>query len=306
MSMFLCPLCGKQNSIGKFHPETFDDDVEIFHNASLGYRKGFEKIMGFDLSDFPELREILGNRIIRIAEFLELPQETDSRIKELEQKLETEKAMRIKAEEELEEQDLDLLLHKVNSTLGQEYTWLHSAVDELILRAVSINKSNQKLISENKNIQYRFNERVKAHTHLVYERDRLNNENNDLRAYNNQWSKAYRDLETQKKDEIKKLNQSLTTERNRREALADELEELDLDILLRRVNNKLEKQHTKLHSAINELIHKFNSSKREIENALEFINKVLPDEYDEFYDLDEALEALYQYYEDQIEELSDE
>ena len=31
VSIFLCSVCGKQNSIEKYHLETFKDEIEIFH-----------------------------------------------------------------------------------------------------------------------------------------------------------------------------------------------------------------------------------------------------------------------------------
>ena len=91
MSMFLCPLCGKQNSIKNYHPENFDDDVEIFHNAGLGYRKGFKKILGFDLKAFPELNKQLQNRTITISGFLGLQKKTTDEIRRLENELKEER-----------------------------------------------------------------------------------------------------------------------------------------------------------------------------------------------------------------------
>jgi hypothetical protein len=46
MTLFLCPVYGKQCSIQYYHPESFDDDVEVFHNVGLGRGKGFKKISG--------------------------------------------------------------------------------------------------------------------------------------------------------------------------------------------------------------------------------------------------------------------
>ena len=43
----------------------------------------------------------------------------------------------------------------------------------------------------------------------------------------------------------------------------------------------------------------------EIYYLLDYINNLLPEEYDIFDNLGDALAAMYQYYEDQIEELSD-
>ncbi len=300
--MFLCPLCGKQVSIRYFQPEIFDDEVEIFHNASLGYRKGFEKILGFDLAEFPELREKLENRIHHISEFLELP-ETQDKIHELEKKYENEKRKRITAEDELEEQDIELLLKKINQILDGDYTSVHSAADELISRAQSINSSNKNLRSINQGLQSKCTRLEQANKNLSSEINQLKNENKNLGDTIKQWDRAYRDLETQKNQKISEYSNALSSERNRRTALEEELEEQDLDLLLALVNNEIENEHTNLHSAINELIHDCNSYEIEIRRALDFINDTLPEEYDLYDDLGDALDAFYQYYEDSLEEL---
>ena len=303
MSMFLCPLCGKQNSIKNYHSETFDDDVEIFHNASLGYRKGFEKILGFDLDEFPELRAKILNRIDRIAEFLE--HAPFNKIEELEQQYIEERNRRISAEEEIVELDLDYLLIKLNRALGERFFGLHSAVDELISREESINRSNQNLRLENQNLQSRYTQLAQANQNLVDANQRFQKENKDLRETIQQWSTAYKNLETQNNNTISKYANELNREKTRSIALEEELEELDLDLLLNLVNDELGKKHTYIYAAITELIHDYHLCENEIEGALGFINDVLPEVYDLYDDLDEALEALYQYYTDQIEELSD-
>jgi hypothetical protein len=78
-------------SIRYYHPESFDDDVEIFHNIGLGRGKGLEKILGYDLSDFPELHDKLEKRVRRISEFLSPQPEINTKINELEQELEEER-----------------------------------------------------------------------------------------------------------------------------------------------------------------------------------------------------------------------
>jgi len=95
MSMFNCPVCGKQNSIRFYHPETFDNDVTIFHKVGKGRGKGFEKILGFSLVEFPELRETLGNRVLRVSAFLNPQPEATTEIAELKLQLEIAEMKRI-------------------------------------------------------------------------------------------------------------------------------------------------------------------------------------------------------------------
>lgn len=304
MSMFLCPLCGKQNSIKLYHPETFEDDVEIFHNVGLGYRKGFEKILGFSLDEFPELREKLGNRSKRVSAFLN-PQQVDKAIAELEQQLIQEKTKRIEAEEQLEELDLEILIQKLGRLLGRRPTDLHLAVDEVIVRNNRLSQSNQTFVSVNQNLEATRQRLEQEKMILGSEKNRFQSENISLRDNIQKWAEAYQQLETKNKSQQVALNNTLTLERNRRIRLEEYLEELDLDTLLIKIQNGTGVGFTDLHVGVDELIGMINALENERTYVLNFINDELPEEYKLYDNLDEAVSAMYAYYEDYIEELSD-
>ena len=304
MSMFLCPLCGKQNSIKLYHPETFEDDVEIFHNVGLGYRKGFEKILGFSLDEFPELREKLGNRSKRVSAFLN-PQQVDKAIAELEQQLIQENTKRIEAEEQLEELDLEILIQKLGRLLGRRPTDIHMAVDEVIVRNNRLSQSNQTFVSVNQNLEATRQRLEQEKMILGSEKNRFQSENISLRDNIQKWAEAYQQLETKNKSQQVALNNTLTLERNRRIRLEEYLEELDLDTLLIKIQNGTGVGFTDLHVGVDELIGMINALENERTYVLNFINDELPEEYKLYDNLDEAVSAMYAYYEDYIEELSD-
>ena len=195
MSMFNCPLCGKQNSIEKYYPETFDDGVNIFHNSGLGYRKGFEKIEGYNFEEFPELREKLGMRIQRIYRFLDVINETGL-ITKLEQQVEESNNARVQVEDEFEELDLDYLFIKIENQLGIKYSNIHSAVDELIHSNVNLQVSignavstNQDLIANNQRLEL---EKKKLESNI----ENLKKDNNNALSIIQQLDNSYKILET--------------------------------------------------------------------------------------------------------------
>jgi len=304
--MFLCPSCGKQNSIRKYHPETFDDEVEVFHNHSLGRGKGFEKILGFSLDEFPELREKLGNRAKRVSAFLNPQQAPDSRIEALEQQVIHERTKRIEAEEHLEELDLEILLQKLGRHFGKRFSDLHRAVDDIIARNNMLRESNQNFVSVNQNLEVTKQRFEQEKIYLESEKNRFQSENISLRNTNQKWASAYQQLETNYKNQKVVSNNAYTLERNRRIQLEEYLEELDIEVLLQKIQNGTQIDYTDLHAGVDELIRMNRSLGIEYAGVLESVNNVLPEEYDLFYNLGDAMEALYQYYEDQIEELSDE
>jgi flagellar biosynthesis GTPase FlhF len=306
MSMFLCPLCGKQSSIKLYHPETFEDDVEIFHNVGLGYRKGFEKILGFSLEEFPELRDQLGNRARRVSEFLSPLPMTDAKIVELEKQLDEEKKKRIEADEQYEELDLGFLLNKLGESLGWIYSDVHAAVDDLIAKNKSLSQSNQSLSLVNQNHESKRLKIEQEKRNIESEKNRLKDENNQLRENSQKWAEAYRNLEVRHKGQEAVHNNALTIEQNRRIQVVEYLEELDLEVLLQKIREGTQFNFTDLHAGVDELIRMNSELEDERKEVLEFINNVLPEEHDIYYDLEEAISALYQFYEDQVEEGSDE
>ena len=282
--MFLCPLCGKQNSIRYYHPETFDDDVEIFHNASHGRGRPFEKILGFSIEEFPELHEKLGIRAQRVSEFLSPQPMTDVRINELEKQIEEENKKRTIAEDQLEELDIEFLLYKVEGSLGAKNSDVHAAVDDLINRNRNLSESNRNMNSITQGHEALRLRLEQEKRNLATEKALMQTENTVLRENIGKWGEAYRSLEAQHQRQNTEHQTELTLERNLRIQLEDNLEELDVDVLIHR-NRALEKERTVV---------------------LNFINNELPEKYDYYYDLEAAIAAFSQYYEDQIEEFSDE
>lgn len=83
MSMFLCPLCGRQVSLARFDPSGFEDDVIAIEKVSLGRGRGFEEIDRYSLLEYDEpALELLKERVLEIHGFLF--HEEDNEAEELE------------------------------------------------------------------------------------------------------------------------------------------------------------------------------------------------------------------------------
>jgi len=299
-------VCGKQNSIRFYHPETFDNDVTIFHKVGRGRGKGFEKILGFSLEEFPELRETLGNRVLRVSAFLNPQPEATTEIVELKLQLEIAEMKRMKAEDELEELDLELLLHKIGSQLGTGHSDIHAAIDELIARNRNLGNANRNMNTVHQNLEVSRLRLDQEKKNLESENTRLEKENNELVKITHDWAESQKKLETQHRGQIHELSNALTQKNNRLVKVEEELEELDLGMLIHKIQIETQRRFTNIHAGIGELIRMKDVLDQEQSEALEFINDILPERYDLYYDLGEALAAMYQYYEDEIEELSDE
>ena len=65
MSLWICPICGKQNSIRHFDPTNFVDDIMIILLRGLGKGRGFEEVDRYSLLDGsdPDLLELISDRI---------------------------------------------------------------------------------------------------------------------------------------------------------------------------------------------------------------------------------------------------
>ena len=72
MSMWKCPLCGKQNSIRFYDPTDYADDIIIILMRGLGKGKGFETVEEYSLLDGsdPDLLELISDRIAVIYDLL--------------------------------------------------------------------------------------------------------------------------------------------------------------------------------------------------------------------------------------------
>ena len=72
MSLWICPLCGKQNSIKHYDPTDFDNDILIILKRGLGKGKGFEETERYSLLDGsdPELLELISDRVAVLYDLL--------------------------------------------------------------------------------------------------------------------------------------------------------------------------------------------------------------------------------------------
>ncbi len=67
-----CPLCGKVNSITRYDPSNFDNDILIVKFRGLGRGKGFEVAEKYSLLDGsnPALLALIRDRVAVIHDFL--------------------------------------------------------------------------------------------------------------------------------------------------------------------------------------------------------------------------------------------
>ena len=72
LSLWKCPLCGKQNSIRHYDPTYFAEDIIIILKRGLGYGRGWEKVDEYSLLDGsdPELLDLISDRVAVIYDML--------------------------------------------------------------------------------------------------------------------------------------------------------------------------------------------------------------------------------------------
>ncbi len=72
MSLWICPICGKQNSIRHYDPTNFVNDILILLLRGLGKGKGFEVAERYSLLDGsnPALLALIRDRVAVIHDFL--------------------------------------------------------------------------------------------------------------------------------------------------------------------------------------------------------------------------------------------
>ena len=72
MSLWICPVCGKQNSIMHYDPTDFDDDIRIILKRGLGRGMGFDVVDEYSLLDGsdPELLALISDRVSIIYNML--------------------------------------------------------------------------------------------------------------------------------------------------------------------------------------------------------------------------------------------
>ena len=72
LSLWLCPLCGKQGSIRHYDPTDFEDDIRIIIKRGLGRGMGFEVVEEYSLLDGsdPELLDLISDRVAVLYDML--------------------------------------------------------------------------------------------------------------------------------------------------------------------------------------------------------------------------------------------
>ena len=72
MSLWICPICGKQNSIRHYDPTNFVKDILIILKRGLGKGKSFEEVDRYSLLDGsdPELLDLISDRVAVIYDLL--------------------------------------------------------------------------------------------------------------------------------------------------------------------------------------------------------------------------------------------
>jgi len=115
MSLWICPLCGKQTSILHYDPTNFVDDIMIILLRGLGKGRGFEEVERYSLLDGsdPELLDLIRDRIAVLYDLLYEDVEDDEAEVDLEEEddeplTELDKELRISEMEEAEEEDEDI------------------------------------------------------------------------------------------------------------------------------------------------------------------------------------------------------
>ena len=80
MSQFICPTCGKFNSVRYYDPSNFEDDILLVQVRGLGHGKGVEIVEKYSLLDGsdPELLELISDRVAVIYDLLYEEDETES------------------------------------------------------------------------------------------------------------------------------------------------------------------------------------------------------------------------------------
>ena len=85
MSLWICPICGKQVSIRHYDPTDFEDDISIILKRGLGQGMGFEVVDRYSLLDGsdPDLLNLISDRIAIIYDLLYEDEENNINNKEL-------------------------------------------------------------------------------------------------------------------------------------------------------------------------------------------------------------------------------
>ena len=124
LSLWKCPLCGKQNSIRHYDPTNFVEDILIILKRGLGYGRGWEDVEEYSLLDGsdPELLDLISDRVAVIYDMLyedvkddeaeadhsvDLENEEEEEEVDFESLSELEKELRIGEMEEEEDEDIN-------------------------------------------------------------------------------------------------------------------------------------------------------------------------------------------------------
>ena len=103
LSLWICPLCGKQNSTRYYDPTDFVNDILMIRKRGLGKGKGFEETERYSLLDGsdPELLELISDRVAVLYDLLFEDVEDDDESEDEEEEVDFES---------LSELDKELLL----------------------------------------------------------------------------------------------------------------------------------------------------------------------------------------------------
>ena len=115
MSLWICPICGKQVSIRHYDPTDFEDDISIILKRGLGQGMGFEVVDRYSLLDGsdPDLLDLIRDRVAVIYNLLyeDVDDEDEDDEEEYESLSEVDKEILLA---ELEEEDISDLEEEVS------------------------------------------------------------------------------------------------------------------------------------------------------------------------------------------------
>lgn len=90
LSLWKCPLCGKQNSLRSYNPSDYKDDITVIVKRGLGRGKGFEVVAEYSMldGDHPELLDVISDRVAVLYDLF-YEDEEDDKAEELIDKINT-------------------------------------------------------------------------------------------------------------------------------------------------------------------------------------------------------------------------
>lgn len=79
MSLWICPLCGKQNSLRYYDPSDFEDDITVIVLRGLGKGMGFDVVEEYGMleGDHPDVLGLISDRVAILYDLLYEDKEDD-------------------------------------------------------------------------------------------------------------------------------------------------------------------------------------------------------------------------------------